>query len=624
MEYKISEGNYRKFGVEVVEDGIVFTFAGEKDDACFLLFYDDKNQLIKRIEAPKEYCMGAVRSVLVQGLNKKKLRYNYEINGEVICDTYAERIIGRKKWNDLSREESEYQIYCGYEDADFDWKNDCSPEISKSQMVMYKLHVRGFSMDAGLRGKEKGTFRGVMGKIPYLKELGITTIEFMPVYEFEEIVLRKNQALPDYLVWQTKEEDLIKPDQKIKAEGINYWGYTKGNYFAVKASYSCNANVSLEFKELVRMLHENRMECIMEMHFEDDMNQNVILDALRYWVREYHVDGFHLLGKGVPVSAISQVLFLKRTKIFYEGFDWQYLEKESRYPHLYAYNDEYLYPARKLLSHMGGSIEEFANQQRKQNELQGFVNYITNNNGYTLWDLFSYQEKHNEANGEANADGNNWNFSSNCGVEGKTGKRFVNELRRKQVCNAFAMLLMGQGVPLILAGDEMCNTQLGNNNAYCQDNKISWLNWKKDEKNAWLKAFVTKLIAFRKAHPILTLEQPMKLNDYGHKGVPDLSYHGENAWISSFMAERAAFGIMYCGDYAKKENDETDDFVYVGYNFQAGITHLALPKLPKKKKWYLVMNTEQPENAFLEKELLLENQQLFAIKAQSTVILIGK
>ena len=322
MKYQLSEGNYSKFGVQAVADGMIFTFAGEKEDDCFLLFYDEKKQLVERIEVPRQFCMGAVRSVLVHGLNKNKLCYNYEINGKVFCDTYAERIIGRKKWNDLSRADNDFQVYCGYEDSEFDWKEDCFPEIPKSRMVMYKLHVRGFSMDAGLRGKEKGTFRAVMDKIPYLKSLGITTIEFMPVYEFEEIVLQRKQQLPDYLLWQTKEEDKIRPEQETEVKGINYWGYTAANYFAVKASYSSEANASKEFKTLVSKLHENQMECIMEMHFEENMNQNSILDILRFWVREYHVDGFHLLGKSVPVTAIAQNLFLKRSKIFFEGFDW--------------------------------------------------------------------------------------------------------------------------------------------------------------------------------------------------------------------------------------------------------------------------------------------------------------
>ena len=466
MEFTIKEGNYKKFGAYEEKNGITFTFAGEKEDECYLLFYDDKNNIVKRIQAPGQFCMGSVRSVFVEGISGKHLRYNYEINGEVKQDAYADRILGREKWNDAGRSNRDFMIYCGKADQNFDWEGDTFPEIAKSSMVMYKLHVRGFSMDAGIRGKTKGTFAAVREKIPYIKKLGITTIELMPVYEFEEIIFEKKQELPEYLQWKTQKEDLIQPDCSPKAVGLNYWGYTGGNYFAVKQSYSSIWNAARELKELILELHKNKMECVLEMYFQDGMNQNVILDALRFWVREYHVDGFHLLGESVPVTAICQDMFLSRTKIFCERFEPLLLEKKKKYPNLYLYNDEYLYPARKLLNHIGGSLEEFANQQKKQNETVGFVNYIANNNGFTLMDVFSYQEKHNEENGEANADGNNWNFSSNCGVEGKTGKRYVNEMRKRQLYNAFSMLFFGQGVPLILSGDEMGNSQYENNNAY--------------------------------------------------------------------------------------------------------------------------------------------------------------
>lgn len=624
MKYTITEGNYKKFGVQTEKDGIIFTFEGAREDDCFLLLYNDKGSVISRMEVPKEYCIGSVRSICLHGMKEKQLRYNYEINGEIVVDTYARKIFGREKWNDAARAAVDYQIYSGIETEDFDWEGDMFPEIAKNEMFIYKLHVRGFSMDAGIRGKEKGTFTAVKNKLSYLKELGVTAIELMPVYEFEELILNETPKLPEYLKWESREEDLIKPEPKQVQKGLNYWGYTSGNYFAVKSSYSSGQCAAVELKSLIREMHKNQIECIMEMYFAEGMNQNVILDVLRFWVREFHVDGFHLIGNTVPVTAIAQDLFLSRTKLFYQGFESFLYEKETRYPHLYVYNDEYLYPARKLLNQYDGRIEEFANQQRKQHGTVGFVNYIANNNGFTLADIFAYQEKHNEANGEGNTDGNSWNFSSNCGFEGKTGKKYVNMLRKKQAYNALAMLFLAQGVPLLLSGDEMGNTQGGNNNAYCQDNKTGWLNWKHGMKQEALRSFVKALAAFRKAHPVICQNKPMQLNDYGHRGCPDLSYHGENAWISEFMRENKAFGIMYCGDYMKNEEGISDDYVYVGYNFKPGATHLALPKLPAKKKWYLCCDTMEPDCPFLEKEKLLENQHLLQVKAQSIVILLGK
>ena len=625
MGVTIKEGNYNKFGVCEAEDGYIFTFAGEKEQECHIRIYNKANQLVERILVPKSYCMGAVRSVFVGGLKEKELRYNYEIDGEIITDIYADKIIGREVWNDTRREEKQYTVYCGKENQEFDWEEDDFPEVPKRKMVMYKLHTRGFSMDGGAKGKKRGTFAAIADKLDYLKELGVTTVELMPVYEFEEILLEERPAMPAYIKWQASEQDVILPDDGgIKAVGLNYWGYGPGNYFAVKASYSSTGNASKELKELIKQMHKKGIECILEMSFPSGMNQNVILSILRFWVREYHVDGFHLLGDSVPVKVVCQDMFLSRTKLFCNNYAEEHYHIEKNYPNLYVYNDDYLYPARKLLNHVGGSLEEFANQQKKQSKNVGFVNYIANNNGFTLMDVFSYQSKHNEANGENNTDGSDWNFSSNYGVEGKSGKRYVVEMRKKQILNAFTMQFMGQGVPLIWAGDEMCNTQGGNNNAYCQDNKVSWLNWKKDEKNVWLSNFVGKLAKFRTEHPIVAFDEPMHMNDYGRKGCPDMSYHGESAWLAGFYLANTAFGIMYCGDYVKKEDGEHDDYVYVGYNFHSGLNHLALPKLPNKKKWYMVMNTLNVESPFLEEEVCLENQQLFEIKAQTTVILVGK
>lgn len=176
---------------------------------------------------------------------------------------------------------------------------------------------------------ERGTFRAVMDKIPYLKSLGITTVEFMPVYEFEEMTLPVKVELPDYLDWESREDDFIQKEMPKRYEKVNYWGYTPGNYFAVKASYSSQPDAAGEWKELIRELHANGMECVMEMYFDDWMNQNVILDALRFWVREYHVDGFHLLGNVVPIKAVAQDNLLSRTKIFYTGFEDMLLEEKE-------------------------------------------------------------------------------------------------------------------------------------------------------------------------------------------------------------------------------------------------------------------------------------------------------
>lgn len=623
MDYKIKEGNYEKLGLVRKGDAAIFTFEGEKEDECSILFYGKNLEVTERIQVPEAYCRGSIRSICVYGLPKKNLKYNYEINGKVKTDDYARSIVGREKWNDTCRAAWDYAICGGDVPGEFDWQEDRQPEIPRKDMVMYKLHVRNFSMDAGLRGKVKGTFQAVLEKIPYLKALGITTIEFMPVYEFEEIVMPKQMTLPEYLCWESREDDKIKPVEKTPTGKVNCWGYVPGNYFAPKASYSSIPEADVEWKTLIRELHKHGMECVMEMFFDEKVNQNIILDALRFWVGEYHVDGFHLLGTSIPVTAIAQDLLLSRTKLYYTSFAPVLLETKKTYHHLYIYSDEYLYPARKILNHMEGNLNEFLCQQRKQHEIQGFVNYVANHNGFTLADVFRYSGKHNEANGEDNSDGNNWNYSNNCGVEGRSRKRFVEYMRCKQMKNAIVMLFTAQGVPLLYAGDEFGNSQEGNNNAYCQDNRIGWLNWKNKEHYEWLISFVAQMAEFRKQHPVISLDVPMQQNDYGRKGFPDLSYHGESAWISALPMDREAVGVMYCGSYAKKEDGSSDDFIYIGYNFHNGLSNLALPKLPGKRKWYLAVTTAG-EEAYFEKGKLLENQHLLSVEGQSISILIGK
>lgn len=623
MSNTISEGNYACYGVQVQTDGIIFTFEAEKEDECKIIFYGKNQEITEKVEVPAKYCRGAIRSVCIKGKSIKHLRYNYEINGEVITDPYANRIAGREKWADKSRESCNYQICGGYSSSGFDWQEDAAPEVPRLQMVMYKLHVRGFSMDAGVRGRTKGTFAAVRERIPYLKQMGITTVEFMPIYEFEEFRIREQEKLPEYLNWQIEESDRIKPEEKTVSDKLNYWGYVKGNYFAVKSSYASTPDASREWKELVRELHANGMECVMEMFFAEGQNQNVILDALRYWVREYHVDGFHLLGDKLPITAIAQDAWLRRTKIFYTVFDSMLFETPCSYPHLFVYNDEYLYPVRGMLNHMNGNLEAFACQQRKQHMTLGFVNYIADNNGFSLMDIFSYAEKHNQENGEENSDGNNWNLSSNYGVEGKSTKKYINAIRERQLCNAAAILMLGQGVPLLFSGDECGNSQDGNNNAYCQDNHIGWVNWKKCEKYAWLTSFIGRMSEFRRMHPAIASEHSKRLSDFQRKGFPDLSYHGENAWIQALSENRQAVGMMYCGAYEKCEDGSEDDMIYVGYNFHTGPDRLALPKLPDKKHWYLCMDTARGREPFLVQEELQEEHRI-TMKGQSVVILIGR
>lgn len=594
MTEQITEGNYSRFGASRLADGICFTFEGEKEQECAVRIYEKhargRKAAYRDIPVPEEYCVGAVRSVCVHGLDPEQNDYNYMIDGQEVVDPYAGRIVGREKWADPARCHPGVQLRSGFEPAEFDWKHDAHPEIPRSDMVMYKLHVRGFTRDAGKDVRHKGTFAAIVERIGYLKELGITTVELMPAYEFEELMEPEHaegaidfsdwspQAVEGYRMLQQSQEE--RNEQPVR---INYWGYGRGDYFAPKAGYAAGADAAGEFKELVRSLHAAGMECIMEIYFDAQENPNYAVEVLRHWVIDYHVDGFHLIAPQRVVSGVVCDVLLRRSKLFAASFPQEVWEAQDEYPHLYLYNDDFLYTSRKLINHQDGNLIEFFNQQRKQHPQVGFVNYIANNNGFTLADVFSYVNKHNEANGENGTDGNDWNYSVNCGIEGASRKKKIVQQRTLLMSQAMAAVIFAQGVPLILAGDEFGNSQNGNNNAYCQDNRTGWVNWKQKEKNHEYFETVRQLLAIRRAHPAIRNDRPVQMCDHEAHGLPDLSYHGAQAWSGEIYPSMQALGEAYCGAYA----GETQD-LYIGWNFSQGKAVLALPRPAAGTRWEII------------------------------------
>ncbi len=620
MDIKISEGDFAHMGVYQEKESIVFTFEAEKKDTCSIVLISETDCKNIKIDIPDEYSLGSIRSVRIKGIKPYDFSYYFMINGRKRMDPYATAIKGREIWNDAERKKSDYEIYCKIANQKFSWKDDHAPEILKSDMIIYKLNIRSFSMDLVSGRKECGTFKAVMRKIKYLKELGITSLLFMPVYEFEEMNIPPKVEIPEYAKNKTKIAQ--KTDETVqKTDKVNMWGYGDGSYFAVKASYAYDPkNAASEFKSLVKKLHENNMECIMEMHFMDTANHNLIIEALRFWVKEYHVDGFKLIGDNLPVTAIVQDLLLSRTKILYEDFDLSSVPDGRTYENLYIDKEEYMYPARKVLNHMNADMKELLDQQRKQGDGYGFINYIAGNNGFTLCDLFMYNDKHNENNGEDNKDGAVWNFSNNYGVEGPSNKKYIKSIRRLKWKNAMMLLFLAQGVPAVMAGDEFENSQSGNNNAYCQDNETGWVNWKNERKNRKNIQFLKDLISFRKKYPIISNPKPFKFCDYKTTGYPDLSYHGSSAWISQFDLDRMCVGTMYCGEYSS----DNKEYVYIAYNFYSYREMLALPKLQKGKKWYKIADSSRNENIFSYDAAPSKDQQFVQMEPQAVCILIGK
>lgn len=591
-----------KLGVTKTQRGYRFAFANEKEEPCSLLIYQ-KGEKLPELEIPMTHAIGTVYVAETGKLNAKKHEYVYRVGDRLVLDPYATGITGKRGFgNRIDREE----LRCTFSAADYDWGEDHHPEIPFSDSLIYCTHVRGFTMDPSSKVRAKGTFRGIMEKIPYLVSLGICQLELMPVYEFEEFPREKKKS-------SVYERELPKEDLKL-----NYWGYSEGFYFAPKASYAYGQDPERELKDLVRALHKAGIELILEFYFQEDTAPHLVMDCIRYWVETYHIDGVHINRSAISMKALIKDPVLKSVKIFTEYFESSELLDETRNPkrrHLAEYHDGFMIDARHLLRGDEASLRNFTERARKNPECTGVVNYMANHNGFTMMDMVSYDEKHNEANGENNRDGSDYNVSWNCGMEGATGKRAVKELRSRQLRNAFAMVLLSQGIPLIYGGDECCNSQQGNNNVYGQDNRMSWIQWNRTKQARELTEYVRELIAFRKAHPTFHGERESKMSDHHSTGLPDLSYHGESAWYGGFEAYRRHVGVLY-GPYVEKNE------LYVAYNFHSLSHEFGLPTLPKGKVWKKIFQTTL-ETVFTPGGEKLENQRQFILEGRSICVLEG-
>lgn len=472
--------------------------------------------------------------------------------------------------------------------------------------------MRGLTKDSSSGVRNKGTFAGVVEKIPYLKELGITTLELMPAAEFQEI------EMPDVA-------DGNPYGNGPKPTGrLNYWGYGAAFYYAPKASYAgTGRNPAVEFKKMVKALHQAGMEVVIELFFTGKETPAAVLDVVRFWVREFHVDGVHLTGQA-PAWILARDPYLTDTKLW--ATYWDDGEKDPGYQkNLGEFNDGFLVDMRRALKGDEDQMKNLIFRSRRNPAGHGVINYMATNNGFTLMDMVSYERKHNEANGEENQDGTDYNYTWNCGEEGASRKKKLVQMRRQQLRNALLMVFLSQGTPLIQAGDEFGQSQGGNNNAYCQDNEISWLNWKLQKNNRDLLAFVKQVIAFRKAHPVFHMKEEPKVMDYRAVGKPDISYHGVNAWKPEFENFRRQIGIMYWGPYGKKADGTADETFFVAYNMHWEPHEFALPHLPRSQQWKIAFDTSDSSGYYeagQEKEL--ENQKRYMVPYRSIIVFVGK
>jgi glycogen operon protein len=372
---------------------------------------------------------------------------------------------------------------------------------------------------------------------------------------------------------------------------------------------------------MIHAIHKKGMKIIMEMSFSEGESEDMMLDCLKFWVNNYHIDGFHIVGLAAPIERIVNDPYLSDVYFFYDNFPENLLrEDKSLSRRLFVDDTRFMYPLRKLINHKDGSIVEFTNMMRRQNERYGFVNFCaSSNSGYTLLDSFSYKEKHNEANGEENRDGNNFNFSDNYGNEGETNSRLVWNVRLKNCRTSMAAAILAQSIPMIQSGDEVLNSQKGNNNPYCQDNEIGWVNFNNKKRTREFKAYVKKLFEFRQKHPVLWTLKPKEMSDPMHKGLPDLSYHGREPWTVWLSEDRKAVGILYSGLYG---NHSKEDDVMLLFNFYLEEERFALPSLINQRKWYFAANTS--DEVWPDVEQRLEADDFITVPGSSLTILVGK
>lgn len=564
---KVVQGAPLPLGVSRQKEALNFAVEVKEGKQCTLLLYKcGENVPMEKIPMKEEAGTGTVRCVMLSDLPAQVCEYNYEIDGKIVTDPYAKGIAGRERWNDQV-DFTPHQVRGKIpQKEEYPWEDDCPLRIPEEDVIAYSLHVRGFTRHSSSKVKKKGTFRGVMEKLPYLKELGINQIQCMPVYEFEE-----------------------------RGRKVNYWGYGEGFFFAPKASYAADYDAQKELKELVKTCHREGIEVVLDFPFTAQTRFQIVEDCLRYYVMEYHIDGFLLNPYQVPVEFLRRDPVLSGTKLLIKDESFQNT-------------------MRRFLKGDEGMIASVAEQFRRKTSVSGSCNYITNHTGFTLEDLVSYDAKHNEANGEQNQDGPDYNYSWNCGVEGKTRKKQIVKLRQGQKRNAMFLLMTAQGTPCLLAGDEFGNSQGGNNNVYCQDNETGWVDWSRLEREKSFFHYVKELIAFRKKHGILHQKEALTGTDRSGSGIPDISYHGEAAWQIQQEASSRQLGILYSGSPKKESN------CFLVYNMHWIAHSFALPALPKDQAWYQVMSTEE---GFYEQPLLIEGKRSIILEGRSVAAFVA-
>lgn len=697
-DFEISRGQPMPLGATLRRAGINFAVYSRNASAVSLVLFipgEDK-PLAEFPLDPRYNRTGDIWHLFVLGLDHE-IEYGYRVDQQpdlkrkidrfnpdfILIDPYARALSGGEIWGDINSGLKNGRFPRRWRSIitgnSFDWGFDQPLNIPLSETIIYELHVRGFTRDGSSGVKYPGTYIGLTEKIPYLKELGITAVELLPINEFSEI-------------------DTSRVNPETGETLLNFWGYNSINFFSPKASYASDNSFGhqiKEFKAMVKAFHEAGIEIILDMVFNHTAEGNgrgptlsyrgldnetyylldpvtgeylnysgcgntlncnhpvvrdMILDCLRYWVMEMHVDGFRfdlasILGRGQDGEVLANPPLLERiaadpvladTKLIAEAWDAVGLYQVGSFPSYgrwAEWNGRFRDDIRKFVKSDAGMIESLANRligspdiYEDKGHISNFnVNFITCHDGFTLADLVSYNGKHNEANGENNRDGFDENFSWNCGFEGtaddRTESEAVESLRLRQKKNLATLLLISEGVPMILAGDEFGRTQLGNNNAYCQDNKISWIDWNLARQNSGLLRFFKQLIQFRKEYPFRTGETSVVKDGQSESVL----WHGINPGKPDWSDESRYLAMQVTIQNYQNEYKQTD--LYCAFNSYWKPVKFNLPQFKDNRNWYQKVDTtlSSPDDILESgREPVLENQNSYYVGPRSIVILLGR
>ncbi|MFV0416667.1 MAG: glycogen debranching protein GlgX [Chthoniobacterales bacterium] len=690
--FELRYGHPLPFGASHVPGGVNFAIYSAHAEVCILvLFRKGEEKPFAEIPFPMEFRMGQVFAMTVMNLDYEVLEYGYRFDGpnepqkglifdpkKIVLDPYAREIGGCQVWKQVPPETALMPQRGRVPFEDFEWGADRPLRQRASDLVIYEMHVRGFTQHPSGKCEYPGTYRGLQEKISYLQELGVNCVELMPVFEFDEL-----------------ENPRVHPET---GEALtNYWGYSTVAFFAPKSAYSASAEQGgavSEVKEMVQALHAADISVMLDVVFNhtaeggeggpvisfkgvdnstyymlgpdgsyvdytgcgNTVNCNhpvvrsFVLESLRHWAAEYHIDGFRfdlasVLGRAqdgapLPNPPLLELLahdpVLADCALVAEAWDAAGLYQVGNFPNYgrwSEWNGRYRDTARRFLKGDEGMVADLVQRILGSPDLykatgrkpQASVNFITCHDGFTLRDLFSWNEKHNEENGEENRDGANDNYSWNCGVEGPTDDPEILAIRRRQEKNAMTLLFVSQGIPMIYMGDECGRTQRGNNNAYCQDTEWNWMDWKQPEEEKELFRFTKNMIAFRKAQPALRSTEWLTGKDLIKSGFPDISWHGTRPWKPDWTSGSRSLAFMLCGQHASTKTQTSDD-IYCAFNSWHEPLTFTLPLLPHGLYWHCFVNTglAAPRDiAEPGEEWRLENQKSITLESRSAVVLLG-